>query len=412
MPKKARDLNPLAVKRLTSPGMHAVGGVGGLYLQVTASGARSWILRTMVGGKRRDIGLGGSPDVSLAQARERAQADRELIRQGVDPAAQRKRARLDLITAQAKTITFAEAARQCHAKRAHEFRNAKHAAQWLTTLETYAMPAIGQLPVADIEMAHVLRVLEPIWHTKTETATRLRQRVEAVLSWATVSGFRTGDNPARWAGNLREVLPTPSKIATTKHHRALPWQDVPAFMTALRDRHGIAARALEFAVLTAARSGEVRGASWDEIDLDARLWTIPGERMKAGRTHRVPLTPDAVALLESLPRIEGCAFMFPAPRGGQLSDMALAAVTRRMGAECVPHGFRSSFKDWARSSTRFADEVSELALAHINSDQTRAAYARDGLMPQRAKLMQAWAGFLRAQPAASGTVTPMRGAVA
>jgi integrase len=412
MPKKARDLNPLAVKRLTSPGMHAVGGVGGLYLQVTASGARSWILRTMVGGKRRDIGLGGFPDVSLAQARERAQADRELIRQGVDPAEQRKRARLDLITAQAKTITFAEAARQCHAKRAHEFRNAKHAAQWLTTLETYATPAIGQLPVADIEMAHVLRVLEPIWHTKTETASRLRQRIEAVLAWATVSGFRTGDNPARWAGNLREVLPTPSKIATTKHHRALPWQDVPAFMTALRDRHGIAARALEFAVLTAARSGEVRGASWDEIDLDARLWTIPGERMKAGRTHRVPLTPDAVALLESLPRIEGCAFMFPAPRGGQLSDMALAAVTRRMGAECVPHGFRSSFKDWARSSTRFADEVSELALAHINSDQTRAAYARDGLMPQRAKLMQAWAGFLRAQHAASGTVTPMRGAVA
>ncbi|MEC8848762.1 MAG: integrase arm-type DNA-binding domain-containing protein [Pseudomonadota bacterium] len=408
MPKKASELSPLAVKRLTSPGMHAVGGVGGLYLQVTASGARSWILRAMVGGKRRDLGLGGFPDVSLAQARERAQADRDLIRQGVDPAEQRKRARLDLITAQAKSMTFAEAARQCHAKRSHEFRNAKHRAQWWATLETYALPMIGQLPVADIELAHVLRVLEPIWHTKTETATRLRQRMEAVLSWATVSGFRSGDNPARWAGNLKEVLPTPSKIATTKHHRALPWQDVPAFMAALRDRQGMAARALEFAILTGARSGEVRGARWDEIDLDARLWTIPGERMKAGRTHRVPLTPDAVAMLEALPRMEGCAFVFPAPRGGQLSDMALAAVTRRMGADCVPHGFRSSFKDWARSSTRFADEVSELALAHISTDATRAAYARDGLMPQRAKLMAAWATYLGAQPVANSKVTPMR----
>lgn len=408
MGRKVPELSPLAIKRLSRPGMHAVGGVSGLYMQIAPSGSRSWVLRAMVCGRRRDIGLGGYPDVTLAQARERARADRELIRTGVDPVEQRRHARADMRTKRAKSVTFAEAARQCHAKRASEFRNAKHRAQWLATLETYAIPELGELPVADIELPHVMRVLEPIWHTKTETASRLRQRIEAVLSWAAVSGYRrTGDNPARWAGNLRELLARPTKIARREHHRALPWQDVPEFMAALRKREGMAARALEFTIFTAARSGEVRGATWDEIDLDAELWTVPGERMKSGRTHRVPLTPEALALLEALPRMAGGHYVFPAPRGGRLSDMSLAAVTKRMGVDCVPHGFRSTFKDWARSATRFADEVSELALAHVNSDATRSAYARDELLELRRKLMAAWAGYLT-QAATSRRVTPIR----
>ncbi|HKJ94071.1 MAG TPA: integrase arm-type DNA-binding domain-containing protein, partial [Gammaproteobacteria bacterium] len=297
MPKRARELTAIEVKRLARPGFHAVGGVAGLLLQVKPPateegppGARSWVLRTMVGGKRRAFGLGAYPEVSLASARDKAREVKEQIRQGVDPAAERRAAQRALRAAQVKALTFDEAARKCHEARAAEFRSAKHRKDWISSLERYASPVIGDLPVGEVTMPHILRVLEPIWQTRTETATRVRQRIETVLTWATVSGLRSGENPARWEGNLKEVLPNPSKITRVQHHRALPWQEVGTFMVALRKREGMAARALEFLILTAARSGEVRGATWSVIDLRVRLWTVPAERIKAGRIHKVPLS--------------------------------------------------------------------------------------------------------------------------
>jgi integrase len=256
-----------------------------------------------------------------------------------------------------------------------------------------------------VELAHVVKILEPIWLTKTETASRLRGRIETVLSWATTSGYRTGENPARWE-LLRHVLPTPSKVKKVDHHAALPWQEIGAFMVELHKRAGMGARALEFAILTAARSGEVRGATWDEIDTGAKLWTVPAERMKAGKAHRVPLSDPALKLLKGLPRMDGSAYVFPAVRGGPLSDMSISAVTRRMGVDVVPHGFRSTFKDWCRSSTSYPDEVSELALAHVNDDKTRAAYARDELLPKREKLMRDWAKYCATVPS-KGAVVPI-----
>ncbi len=408
MPKLARELSATEVRRKTRPGVHAVGGVSGLLLNVAAGGSRSWILRTMVGGRRRDIGLGGFPDVTLKDARTRAREAKDQIRKGIDPVAERKAARAALMTDRAKELTFAEAARQCHAAKAAGFGNPKHRKDWISSLERYAFPDLGKLPIGDIELPHVLKVLEPMWTERTETATRVRQRIEAVITWATVSGYRTGENPARWAGNLKEVLPPPSKLARVNHFAALPWQDVPAFLVDLKQREGMGARALEFIIYTAARSAEVRLATRDEIDLKARLWTIPAERMKAGKAHRVPLSPAAVALLKALPVFHDSPYLFTAPRGGPLSDMSINSVTRRMKVPAVPHGFRSSFKDWSRTSTSYADEVSELALAHVNSDATRAAYARDELLPQRGRLMNEWARFL-GKPARAGSVTSIRG---
>lgn len=393
MPKRAPVLAPYQVRRLQAPGLHSVGEVAGLYLQIQSESARSWILRAKVGGRRRDFGLGRYPDVTLEQARNRAREMRQQIWQGIDPAMARKAAQDVLRAAEAKRLTFDQAALQCWRARSQEFKNDKHAKQWLNTLTIYVSPSLGNLPVSDIELPHVVKVLEPIWTTKTETATRVRQRIEAVLAWATVNQFRSGDNPARWKGNLEHALPKPAKVKKVTHHAALPWQDMGAFMADLRKREGIAARALEFAILTAARSGEVRGAAWDEIDLRAKLWTVPAERMKAGKKHRVPLSGRAIKLLKSLPRIEGCNFVFASPRGKMLSDMSISAVCRRMGVDVVPHGFRSSFKDWARNCTRCEDEVTELALAHVSSDQTRAAYARDELLPKREQLMREWAKY-------------------
>jgi integrase len=329
-----------------------------------------------------------------------------------------------------KAITFKEASERAHKVRAAGYRNVKHAADWLSSLERFAFPVIGSMPVAEVEVAHVQRVLEPIWEDRTETATRLRQRMESVFSWATVAGFRSGDNPARWEDNLKELMTAPSKIRQHKNYAALSWQQVPGFMDGLRKRKGVSNRALEFAILTAARSGEVRGAKWTEIDLDKKLWTIPADRMKAKKKHEVPLSPEAVRLLSALPRHKS-GYVFPAARGGKLSDMSLAAPIKRMHegeasagragyadptqlnekghAKIVTqHGFRSSFKDWARNETRYPDEVSELALAHVNSDATRAAYARDGLLQQRRKLLEQWAKYC-ASPVrhASATVTPI-----
>ena len=405
MPKKAKELSAVQVKRLERPGFHAVGGVAGLHLQVKESGARSWILRSVVGSRRRDIGLGGYPDITLAGARDKAREAREQILQGIDPIEARKAARLALIAEQALQLTFAEAAVQCHATKAPEFRNAKHASDWISSIIRYANPKIGKLSVAQVELAHIVSVLKPIWTTKTETATRVRQRIEAILSWAAVSGYRTGDNPARWKGNLEHALAKPSKVRKVKHFAALPWQKVGAFMVDLRMRDGISARALEFAILTATRSGEVRGATWEEIDFDTKVWTIPSERMKAGKPHRVPLSGPVIDLLNKMPRFEGSPYVFSSVRGGRLSDMALSAVTRRMKVDAVPHGFRSSFKDWCRSSTAYPDEVSELALAHVSSDATRVAYARDELLPKRTNLMRDWAKYCATLPGEADVVS-------
>jgi integrase len=407
MPKTAKPLAAYQVKKLTKPGLHAVGGVAGLGLRINATGGRSWVLRIVVGDRRREVGLGGYPTVSLEQARERAQAMRDEAWQGVDPVEAKRERDAELRAAQAKVITFDEAAKLCHAAKRDQFRNRKHRQDWISSLDRYASPVIGNLPVASIQMPHVIAVLEPIWKEKTETATRVRQRIEAVLSWATVSQYREGDNPARWKGNLEHALPKPSKVRKKTHFRALPWEDVGAFMAALRKRQGMSTRALEFAILTAARSLEVRGATWAEIDLDAGVWTIPAERMKADKEHRVPLSKQALRLLRDLPRLVESEYVFPASRGGKLSDMALSSVTRRMKVDAVPHGFRSSFKDWCRSQTAYADEVSELALAHVSSDATRAAYARDELLPKRKRLMQDWADYLD-RPEQGGDVVPLR----
>lgn len=410
MPKIAKELSAAHIARIKRQGLHSVGGVPGLQLQVTPTGARSWILRIIVGSKRRDIGLGSVGAVTLAQARERARAARAKVWEGIDPIAERDAAKAALIAAQAKQLTFEEAARKAHRAREAGFRNIKHRADWISSLERFAFPIIGKMQVAEIEVAHVQKVLDPIWHDRTETASRLRQRIESVLSWATVSRYRTGDNPARWKDNLKELMPHPGKIRKHKHYAALPWQEVPAFMAELRKREGHSIRALEFAILTASRSGEVRGMTWGEIDLhnpSGALWTIPGERMKAGRKHEVPLSPTVVAMLRALPRGDDDDHVFTAPRGGPLSDMALNAIPRRMNVPAVPHGFRSSFKDWARNETRLADEVSELALAHVNSDATRAAYARDGLLKQRRDLLAQWTKFCATPRPVKATVTPI-----
>lgn len=394
MPRKAKELTDLEIRRLTAPGLHAVGGVSGLHLQVVApGGARTWILRIMVGSKRRDMGLGGYPDVGLGKAREKAREARELVQKGVDPILQRQQVRSALAAQQAAAKTFAWCARQFIEAKSPEWSNTKHAAQWTNTLETYAVPKIGRLLVADVGTAQVLEVLKPIWQVKTETATRVRGRIEAVLDWATVQHYRTGLNPARWKGHLDDVLANPTKFKKVKHHAALPIDAVPGFVAALRQLHGQGARALELAILTAARSGEVRLATWGEFDLDAALWTVPAERMKAGREHRVPLSPHVLQLLRALPRMDGTDLVFAGATLKPLSDMTLTAALRRMKVDAVPHGFRSSFKDWAAERTSYPNEVSEMALAHAVEDKTEAAYRRGDLFDKRRQMMADWAAF-------------------
>jgi integrase len=401
MPKIARELTALEIGRLKAPGLVSVGVVPGLSLQISPTGTRSWILRAKVGGKRRDMGLGPYPGVTLAQAREKARMARERIDQGQDPILERERAQSLLRAEQGRAVTFEAAARAFIDAKSAEWSNPKHVAQWSATLESYAYPVIGRMHVADIEQTHILQVLEPIWATKTETASRVRGRIENVMDWARARGYRTGENPARWRGHLDKLLATPGKIAKVEHHPAVPAAEVAAFYAALHVREGLAARALEFALLTAARSGEVRGAVWSEINLDAGLWVIPGERMKAKREHRVPLSKAAVRVLEGLPRVEGGRpqeegpdYVFPAPRGGQLSDMALTAVMRRMGLSFVPHGLRSTFRDWVAEHTTYPRDLAERALAHTLESKVEAAYQRGDMLEKRRVMMESWAKFL------------------
>ena len=407
MSKKAKAKTALEVSKLTAEGLHAVGGVAGLYLQIT-DGARSWILRVTVGDKRRYMGLGGYPDVTLAQAHDKAREARRLIDQGVDPILDRKRRRSDLQAQQAAGKTFAEVQHLFLDAKSDEWRNAKHRAQWGSTLDTYAGPVIGNVLVGDVTQAHVETILTPIWKSKTETATRVRGRIEQVLDYAKTKGWRTGDNPARWRGFLDKTLAKPTKIKKKSQRAALPIDDMPAFMVELRARHGISPRALEFQILTAARPGEVRGALWSEIDLDEATWTVPGERMKAGKAHRVPLSPRAVTLLRSLDRVDGVDVVFMSPSGGTLSDMAMTKVTRDMKVAAVPHGMRSSFKDWASERTAYPNELSEAALAHTIPNKSEAAYRRGDLFDKRRRMMDDWAKFIDT-PTPKGKVVPMRG---
>ena len=420
MPKLAKELSPIEIRRLTTPGLHPVGGVAGLLLQVKDSGAKSWVLRYATGATRtsktgrpfsvrRDLGLGAFPEIGVAQARERAREAREKLRQGIDPIAERQAARDVLKAAQGKGMTFDEAARRFLASKTTEFKNDKHAAQWGSTLATYASPVMGRLPVGRIELAHVVEALtrDDLWTSKPETASRVRGRIEAVLAWATVSGHRTGDNPARWKNHLDAVLPKPSKLKKVQHHPALPIDAAPGFLADLRQQKGLAARALEYVMLTAARSGEVRLATWEEIDLEGRTWTIPAERMKAGRQHIVPLSDPAIALLKALPRFHDCPYVFPSPRGKAFSDMSLSAVMRRMKVDAVPHGLRSTFRDWASERTNYPRDVAEMALAHTIGDKVEAAYRRGDLLAKRTRMMEEWARFLNT-PVGAGVVTPIR----
>lgn len=408
MPKLAKELGALEISRLRTPGLHFVGGIPGLALQITPNGSRSWTLRAMVGTKRRDIGLGAYPAVPLADAKERARTDRDLIRDGVDPIEKRRAAQSALKATTAAAKTFKQVAVAYIETHEAGWKNAKHAQQWRNTLETYAYPLIGELLVRDVEKEHVLDVLRPIWTKKNETASRLRGRIESVLSYAMQAEYRPeGLNPARWRGGLDKLLPAPSKIAAEGHHAALPVAQMGAFMQRLRAAEGKGARALEFTILTAARSGEARGATWGELDLEAKVWTVPAARMKAGKEHRVPLSAAAVALLESLAKGDADDLVFEAPRGGQLSDMTLSAVLRRMEVPAVPHGFRSTFRDWAAELTTYPREVPEMALAHAIGDKVEAAYRRGDLFEKRRAMMADWAEFL-AKPAVPAQVVPMK----
>lgn len=395
MGKVASELGALEVRRMVDPGLHAVGGVPGLMLQVTPTGARSWVLRLRVGGKRREAGLGGFPAVTLEEARFKAREKRQMVEKGIDPIAERQTAKAKLRADKALERTFAQCAEAFIEAKGAEWRNPKHRQQWTNTLTTYAFPIMGGLPVRDVTKSHVLAALEPVWRVKPETGSRVRSRIELVLNYAMQAGYRPeGLNPARWKGGLDALLPATGKLKTVEHHPALTVGEIAAFMVKLRKAEGLGARALEFAILAAARSGEVRGATWAEIDLDEAVWTVPAGRMKAGREHRVPLSADALSLLRSLPMREGKDLVFPAPRGGVLSDMTLTACLRRMKVEAVPHGMRSTFRDWAGERTHHKREVIEHALAHRIGDRAEQSYARGDLFDKRRVLMDDWAAFV------------------
>ena len=386
---------------------------GGLYLRVAPirrdadgkekPGSKAWVFRFQLDGKRRDMGLGPYPDISLAEARRRATEHRNQRRDGIDPlnakTAQRQAQRL----AVAKGRTFRQCAAQFIEKNRAGWRNPKHRQQWENTLATYVYPVIGDLPVAAIDAGLVVQVLDPIWTEKPETASRVRGRIEAVLDAATVRGFRQGPNPAQWKGNLAHILPAHSRIRKVAHYAALPFDEMPQFLAALRTRDGMAARALEFAALTAARTGEVLGASWGEFDLAAKVWTVPADRMKAGREHRVPLSEAALAVLEQVRPLalmkdgkpDPAAPVFPGPRRAlPLSNMAMLMLLRRMKRDdLTAHGFRSTFSDWAAERTAYPREVVEMALAHAIENRVEAAYRRGDLFDKRRRLMDAWAQY-------------------
>lgn len=394
-------LNPRKVAT-AGPGKYEDGG--GLRLVVSKAGAKKWVLRFTINGKRREMGLGSFPLVALVEARNKALECQRLISEGTDPI---EAARIE----SEKVPTFTTcAARYIRAHR-HGWRNAKHARQWVSTLKTYVRPVIGSKIVDAIDTGDVLKVLSPIWTTKTETAKRVQGRMESVLDFAAAHKYRDPMNPARWRGHLDKLLPKPSKVKQVDHHPAMPYGDVPSFMLELSQNNSVSALALRFLILTATRTSEVLKAEWDEIDLDAGVWTIPASRMKAQREHRVPLSGSAIEVLEALPRIEGNLYLFPgAHHRRPLSGMSLLQLMRGMGfgvngnrGDYVPHGFRSSFRDWTGEATSFPRDVAEMALAHTIENKVEAAYRRGDLFNKRRKMMDDWASYVKS----GGKVIPI-----
>jgi integrase len=394
--------------RNLKPGKYGDGG--GLWLRVRPNLTAFWIFRYQVKGKSHEMSLGPLSDVNVITARDRAQRFRNDLRAGLDPMVERNRERAKSL------MVFSDAVDRMIASKEAEWRNAKHRKQWRTTLEKYALPILGQLPVDAIETDDILRCLEPIWREKTETASRLRQRIEATLDWCTARQLRRGENPARWRGHLDKLLPKPAKVKQVRHHAALPYAELPDFMTELAKQPGVAALALQFLILTAARTGEIIGATWDEIetgkilrDAEYGTWSIPGERMKAARPHRIPLSKQAVALLETLPRFEGSPYVFAGQhRDRPLSTAAMTATLKRMKrGELTVHGFRSTFRDWCAEVSTFPRELAELSLAHRVGSDVELAYRRGDMIKKRALLMQTWADYATT-PRTKGDVIPIR----
>ncbi|MFM0160767.1 tyrosine-type recombinase/integrase [Paraburkholderia sediminicola] len=402
MPRAANRLSPLAVTKTTKPGLYADGG--GLYLQITSVGVKSWLFRYMRAGKARGMGLGPLHTIGLADARARALDCRRLLLDGIDPIDARNAERAAKGVAEADEITFQHCADKYIEAHRSGWKNVKHAEQWTNTLTTYAYPVFDSLSVAAIDTMRVMKVLEPIWTTKTETASRLRGRIESVLDWATVRGYRIGENPARLKGHLDTLLPKRSRVQKVTHHPALPYADLPAFTKTLRSQDGTAARALEFLILTAARTNEVIGSTWSEFNLDEGVWTIPAERMKMRKQHRVPLSTRAVALIKAQQEVMRGEYVFPGARDKKpLSNMAMLQLLERMKRDDITvHGFRSTFRDWAGETTHYPREVCEAALAHGIKDKAEAAYARGDLFVKRAALMQDWADFVISEPPRNG----------
>lgn len=401
MPKQAGKLAARTIAALLKkPGKHCDGN--GLYLQVRTTGAAYWLFRFMRDGRAREMGLGSYPAVPLSEARTLAMAQRAVLAQRQDPIETRRQREAET------TMTFQQAAAALIEAKRPGWRNAKHADQWSSTLATYVFPVLGDMAVDRIETEHVLRVLCPIWTSKSETASRLRGRIESVLSWATARRLRTGENPARWRGHLDHLLAAPCKVRAAKHHPALPWREMPAFVQALREQPGCAALALEFCLLTASRSNETFGARWSEIDPDARCWTIPANRTKSRREHRIPLSDAVLSLLDRLPRADGCDYLFPGQRPDRpLSPMSMLLLLRRMDRnDLTVHGFRSSFRDWCAEATNYPREIAEQALAHTITNKAEAAYWRGDVFDKRRALMQAWAQWCTT-PAAPNVV-PIR----
>ena len=406
-------LTTLNIANLNTPGTYAVGKPSGLSLRVRPSFTngqlngeivKQWVMRYMLDGKARSMGLGSFPDVPLTKARIEADAIRKGKVLGIDPLALKAAARLtarERETLQSRRKTFDQCADSYIATHTPSWKNAKHTQQWTNTIRQYVTPLMGAVMVDEVTQGHVMDVLRPIWSTKNETAIRVRGRIESVMDWAKALGMRQGDNPAAWEGGLKELLPAISRNRRIEHHPALPYTQIGAFVTTIRAQQSMGARALEFLILTACRTNEVIGATWDEIDLEAAQWIIPAARMKAGREHRVPLSVQAVKLLRGIGITGGV--VFASPRGGALSNMAMLALHKRIGrTDITPHGFRSTFRDWAGETTNHAREVIEHALAHALKDQTEAAYSRGTLMEKRRQLMQAWADRCDASDVAAG----------
>lgn len=412
MVQRVERLTAVKVGKLMQPGYYADGA--GLYLQVTSGTngvAKSWLFRFTHRGKRREMGLGSLATFGLADARERAKKCRQILSDGTDPIEARRAEKAKADAEAAKAITFRMCAEKCIASHRAGWKNAKHAAQWTATLETYAYPKIGDIPAQDVDTGLICEILEPIWATKAETASRIRSRIEIILDWAKVRGFRTGENPARWRGHLDKLFPARSRVRKVKHHTALPYAELPAFMERLRDENGTAARALEFLILTIARTTEVLKV--EPFEIKGTVWTVPEGRMKASKEHRVPLSAPAQSLVAEMATTHSGKYVFPGQkRGRPLSNMALLNLLERMGfPDLTAHGFRSTFKDWAAECTNHPGELSEMALAHTVEDKVEAAYRRGDMFAKRVALMEDWAAFC-----ASGTtrtkVIPMRRRVA